>query len=48
MKKNFISILSRIADWIFGTNTVECEKHSWVRLANGKWCEKCHKTEEYR
>lgn len=30
-------------------SAIECEKHSWVKMANGRWCEKCNKwSEHYR
>jgi len=30
-------------------SAIECEKHSWVKMAKGRWCEKCNKwSEHYR
>lgn len=49
MYKKLIGKLNALRQYFANGSAIECEKHSWVKMANGRWCEKCNKwSEHYR
>jgi hypothetical protein len=46
MKKYLIEKLNALIQLFFSGSVIDCEKHLWVKMANGKWCEKCNKWSE--
>ena len=43
MKKYLMLKLKALEQLFIRSSAIMCEKHSWVKMANGRWCEKCNR-----
>ena len=47
MKKYLIKKLKALRQYFVSGSAIECEKHKWIKMANGRWCESCGKTADH-